>query len=655
MPASQEHISATTPIGATLVADGATFRLWAPGAERVHVVLGDAAGQQPADAEELVEDPGSGHWSGFVPGVVDGARYGFLVAGPGGSGRKRDPRARELERRTDAGWDAVVRDPDAYPWHDDDFEAPRPEDLVVYQLHVGRFFARGEHGEDRRRHRVAKFLDALDRVEYLSDLGVNAVQPLPVVEFAGEWSLGYNGTDLFSPETDYSVAPADLPPYLARVNALLARRGHAPLTEQQLAGQVNQLKAFVDVCHVYGLAVIVDVVYNHAGGGLDGESLDYLDFPATPDRTNSLYFSGEEWAGGKVFDFQDPGVRAFLVDNARMFLSEYHADGLRFDEVGVIDDKGGWSFCQELTTALHDTHPDATLIAEYWRDQRWLAVTAPPTGMGFDIGYADGLRDGVRSVLAQATGGASARVDIGLLRRGLQRPWNVALARQAYNCIENHDLVLDMDGDHRHPRIPALAGGGDAGSWYARSRTRVATALLLTAPGVPMLFMGQELLERDLWSDNPNNDAALVSWDGLDGSDPDARDFHRFTRDLLALRRRHPALRSDPVNCFHSDDENRVLAFHRWVPGAGRDVVVVLSLGESTFYEHGYRLGLPLAGHWHEVFNSDLYDHFPNPWVQGNPGGVGGDGPPLHGLAQSAGITIPANGVIVLARDRGDV
>jgi 1,4-alpha-glucan branching enzyme len=86
----------------------------------------------------------------------------------------------------------------------------------------------------------------------------------------------------------------------------------------------------------------------------------------------------------------------------------------------------------------------------------------------------------------------------------------------------------------------------------------------------------------------------------------------------------------------------------------GRDVVVVVSLRESTFYDHGYELGFPLPGHWHQVFNSDLYDHFANPCVQGNPGGISADGPPMHGLPHSAGITIPANSLQVFAKDLGD-
>ncbi len=653
MPVSQEHITASTPMGANLVGDGATFRVWAPGARQVYVALDGAAGYRPRPQDELVKDPLSGHWTGFCPGVVDGTRYRFFVVGPGGSGLKRDPWARELELQGSPDCDGIVRDPDSYPWHDGSYRPPPPSDLIVYQFHVGRFYARDAEGRDRRPYRVAKFLDALDRVEYLADLGVNALQPLPLVEFQGEWSLGYNGTDLFSPEMDYCVAPADLAPYLRKVNTLLGGKGCPPLGHQHLSGQVNQLKAFIDVCHLYGLAVLVDVVYNHAGGGFDPQSIDHFDFPAHPDQWNSQYFSGDDWAGGRVFAFQRDEVRAFLAGNARAFLDEYHADGLRFDEVTVIDRKGGWSLCQSLTQTLRERKPAAVLIAEYWGEYRWLGVWHPPAGMGFDLGYEDGLRDGVRGVLAAAAAGASARVDVGQLRRGLERPRNVPFAWQAYNCLENHDLVLDADGDHRKPRVPRLADWSDPRSWYARSRARVATGLLLTAPGVPMLFMGQEFLEDKLWSDNPNRADLLIWWDGLEGGDRHMRDFHRCTQDLIWLRRRHPALRSDPVTVYPPDDDNRVLAFHRWVPDVGRDVVVVASLSESTFSWGGYALGFPLPGRWHEVFNSDAYDHFPNPWVQGNLGGISADGPPMHGMPHSAGITVPANSVLVFARDPG--
>lgn len=654
MPASQQHISKSTPMGATLVADGATFRVWAPGATHAYVAINAAANYQGRPADELVKDPATGHWTGFFPGVTDGTQYRFFVVGQQGSGFKRDPWARELELHGYPNCDCIVRDPHTYPWHDQGFRAPAFNDLVLYQFHIGVFYARDSQGRDIRQNRVSKFLDVLDRIEYLADLGVNALQPLPVVEFQGEWSLGYNGSDLFSPEMDYCVDPADLAPYVQKVNRLLTQKGCAPLTINHLTGQVNQLKAFIDVCHVYGLAVIIDVVYNHAGGNFDAQSIDHFDFPANPNKSNSIYFSQNDWAGGRVFAFAKPEVRDFLIDNAQMFVEEYHADGMRFDEVTAIDSNGGWFFCQNLTDTLRFVKPAAAQIAEYWGEYRWLGVWPPLGGMGFNIGYADGIRDGVRRTIAEAAGGASADVHLGQLKAGLERPWNFPSAWQAYNCIENHDFVLDMDGDHRKPRIPKLADWNNARSWYARSRARVATGVLLTAPGVPMLFMGEEFLEDKLWSDNPKRADLFIWWTGLEGQDRHMSDFHRCTRDLIWLRRRHPALRAEPVNVFHIDEFNRVLAFHRWVPGVGRDVVVVASLREATFSDHSYAIGFPLPGQWYEVFNSDVYDNFVNPWVQGNPGGISAGGPPLHGLSQSAGITIPANSVVVFARDWGD-
>jgi 1,4-alpha-glucan branching enzyme len=628
-------------MGATLLPDGVVLRFWAPAAERVHVCF---------DESELVDDDlelrsdGHGGWSGFFPGVRAGRKYRFYVTGTGGEGFKRDPRARELELYGYPDCDSLVVDTDDYPWHDDDWAPPAFADLIVYQFHVGVFSATDGTGRDRRPHRTAKLLDAVQRVPYLARLGVTAVQPLPVVEFQGEWSLGYNGTDLFSPEMDYCVDPSDLPGYLPAVNALLSARGADIVKPEQLEGQANQLKAFADICHRYGIAVIFDVVYNHAGGGLDPQSLDYVDLPADPGAYNNAYFSSEGWAGGRVFAFDRAPVRDFLTDNATMFLDEYHADGLRFDEVTVIDAKGGWGFCQELTATLRTLRPSAALIAEYWGEFRWLAVQPPPDGMGFDLGYADGIRDAVRGVLTEAARGGAQPIGIGRLAAGLSRPQHYAFAWQAYNCLENHDLVLDMD-DHRAPRVARLADAGDPRSWYARSRSRVATGLLLTAPGTPMLFMGQEFLEDKLWSDSPGRTDRLIWWDGALGADPAMGDFLRCTIDLIALRKALPALRSDPLAVISVDEANRVVAFQRWVPGEGRDVVVVLTLSESTRYD--YRLGFPRPGRWREVFNTDYYDNFPNPWVTGNAGAVVADGPPLHGLAQSAVLTVPANSLLV--------
>lgn len=651
MPASQQHLTPNTPLGATLVDGGATFRCWAPHASAVYVALTHSPVSEPwpkPDAQLLQQDE-RGFWGGFFQGVAEGDPYRFYVVGEGSEGFKRDPYARELAFDNYPNCGCIVRAADSYPWRAISFNPPAFSELCVYQFHFGVYFAEDELGHDIRPHRVCTFLDAVSRIEYWADLGINAVMPLPFQEFQTASSLGYNGTDLFSPEMDYSVRSANLGPYCLTVNRLLAAKGAPPLTLSQLAGQVNQLKTFVDLCHLYGIAVLADVVFNHAGGGFDDQSLYFFDRQATGDNARSLYFTREGHAGGLVFDYQKQEVRQFLIDNAQALLAEYRLDGLRYDQVTIMDEHGGWFFCQDLSRTVRFVKPAAVQIAEYWGRERWRAVAPPPSGMGFDIGYSDVLRNQVRRVIEQAAHGAAAAVDLEGLRDALYFTHQLPGRWTTFQCIENHDL-LDVNHADKQPRIARLADTDDPRSWYARSRSRVATGLLLTAPGVPMLFMGQEFLEDKYWTDWQGRPELLVWWAGVEGADRDMVDHHRFTRDLLWLRRHQPALTADGLNVFHVDAPNRIVAFQRWVPGAGHDVVVVVSLNESCFDFGSYELGFPHSGLWHEAFNSDVYDKFVNPNVRGNLGGVTARPEPRHGLPACAGVTIPANGLLVFAR-----
>ena len=117
--------------------------------------------------------------------------------------------------------------------------------------------------------------------------------------------------------------------------------------------------ALIDICHVYGIAVVFDLVYNHAGGDFGQESMYFLDLQPTGDNNRSLYFTDQGWAGGLVFAYWKREVRQFLIDNARFFFNEYHVDGFRFDEVTVIDRYGGWEFLQHLTDTLRQRKPEA--------------------------------------------------------------------------------------------------------------------------------------------------------------------------------------------------------------------------------------------------------------------------------------------------------
>jgi 1,4-alpha-glucan branching enzyme len=392
---------------------------------------------------------------------------------------------------------------------------------------------------------------------------------------------------------------------------------------------------------------MLDVVYNHAGGDFGDQSLYFFDRQRTDQgQRGSLYFTDKGHAGGLVFDFAKSEVRDFLIQNAKFFLDEYRVDGFRYDQVSVIDHDGaphGWSFCQDLTATLDAHRASAFQKAEYWGVNPFIVRKRSDGGAGFDSTLTDGLRLAIRDVVANASRPDDRPLAMSALGRsmwpdGFTEHWRFVQGP------ENHDLVYEG----REPRVARLADPSNPRSWYGRSRARVATALSLTAPGVPMLFMGQEFLEDKPWSDNVDfHDELLLHWAGLDGGDKQMVDHVRFVRELLALRWQQPALRGNGFRVVSAHDANRVLAFHRWVEGEGRDVMVVVHL--SPFHRFDYRIGFPRGGGWREVFNSDVYENWVNPNVAGNGGRITAVAGPLHDYPFSAALTLPANSVVVFA------
>ena len=648
---SQQNITATTSLGATIVPGGTTFRVWAPRAKAVYLNPSVAANNvvQLSETRKMSRDA-AGYWTAFEPGASDGFLYRYYVVGNASSGYKRDPYARELKDDGFPNCHCIVRNADAYPWHDADFVTPEFSDLIIYQFHVG-VFAISRPGV------ASNFLDVVGKLEYLADLGVNMLQPLPIDEQEGkDPAMGYAGADIFSPDFPYVCTDAAaLPGYLTTINALLAKKGKPKLKLVDILPGIAQLKVLVDLAHLYGMAVAFDVVYGHAGGfDKDENSLYYMDrFAKTgEDNNQSLYFTSTGIAGGLAFALGNAPVAQLLLDNAAYFIRECHVDGFRYDEISQVIQAGqnsAWDFCRRLTSEVRRLKPRALQNAEFWPNEAGVpqqAIISPAAngGGGFDVVQHDQLRDAVRTLIKAASAGGTAAVSVSGFAQNLY-PSNMDYGWRAVTCLENHDKVYALHTD-AVPRIPALADPADHRSWYARSRTRVATALLLLAPGIPQLFMGQEFLEEKLWSEDPAG-KYLIGWDGLKSDAAMNWQLH-CTRDLIGLRKAQPALRGSLINAFCADDNARVLGFQRWLEGSGQDVIVVATLSETTLYR--YSIGFPFGGFWKEVFNSDVYDHVPNPQVAGNGIGVTADGPPMHGLNASAAITIPANGVVVFSR-----
>lgn len=550
--------SVHTGMGAIVFEGGVAFRVWAPHAVAVHVA-GDFDGWS-ARAHPLAPEDG-GYWSADVPGAVAGQAYRFVIDGPAGAVRRKDPYARDVDH---SNGNAIITDP-AFDWSGDErFRMPPWHDLVVYEMHVGTF-------NDAPGGRPGDLSTAIARLPHLVELGVNCVQIMPIKEFPGAFSWGYNPSDLFAVETDYGSAPA--------------------------------LKAFIKAAHALDIAVIVDVVYNHLGPA----DLDLWRFDGWHQHDGGGIYFYNDWRAQTPWghtrpDYGRPEVRRFIEDNALFWLDTFRADGLRWDMTLYIRtvhgnpyDPGqaigdGWALMRTVNAVIDARFPWKISIAEDLQDDPAITRPSAAGGAGFDAQWAADFVHPVRDVLTAAD---DRWRDMGAIRDAVAaRYGDDALARVVYT--ESHDEVANGRARLPHDISPLRPG-----DWFARKRSTLGAVLVFTTPGIPMLFQGQEFLEDEWFRDtDPLDWAKKERFAGI----------FRMYRDLVRLRRNwwddSRGLRGPNVNVFHVNDADKVVAFHRWDEGGpGDDVVVVLNFANRAY--DGYRLGLPRGGAWQVRFNGD--------------------------------------------------
>ena len=386
MPLAQDHIDGRTPLGANPIGGGVTFRVWAPAAKAVHLKHMAGAGWAPCESNRLVKDAG-GYWSGFVAGAKDGDAYRFYVVGDGGAGLRSATRRPASWRVGSRHCDCIVRDP-PIPTRGTTRAGRRRSSTTSSSISFTSALlrrrcrrgttggaGRGEVPRRARPHPVSarprRQRDPAAADRRVPDEHQHGLQRHRLL-------LARDG---LTTSTRRGPRPVPRP----TLNALLAGKGAPPLpAEAARSARSNQLKALIDVCHVHGIAVILDVVYNHAGGDFDDESLYFFDRQPRGDNNDSLYFTDQGWAGGldlRVLEARR--CREFLIDNAAFFADEYHVDGFRYDEVTVIDDHGGWWFCQDLTARCRSrTARSSSQIAEYWDGDAGVPSTAAAGGHG---------------------------------------------------------------------------------------------------------------------------------------------------------------------------------------------------------------------------------------------------------------------------------
>ncbi|MCO5062562.1 MAG: alpha-amylase family glycosyl hydrolase [Kiritimatiellae bacterium] len=517
---------------------GVTFRVWAPNASSVSV-----KGQFNGWASSaLTLESGTGHWSRDVAGAQVGQEYKYTIDGAD----HRDPRARRV---TNSNGNSIIYDPFAFDWGGVNPVFPWKNDLVIYEMHVGTFNAESWVPNT--------FDQALERIDHLVNLGVSAVQVMPIAEFAGDKSWGYN--------------PAD------------------PYAVESALGGADAFKRFVKACHEHGIGVFVDVVHNHYGPS----DLSLWKFDGWGSK-GGIYFyndsrSSTMWGDTRP-DYGRAEVRSFISDNIRMFLEEYKVDGFRWDSVwsiiyansGSTHLPDGEQMLRDINWMIKTEFPGATTLAE---------DNAYDFSMNFDsqwdVPYAE-------HIAWQVTQGSDSDRNMQWLSEKIGG-WN-SLNRVVYS--ESHDTVGAMNGKHRLPRN---IDSGNPGSIWARKRQLLAAGVVMTTPGIPMIFQGQEMNEDyDFAAETSLRWSLTNTYKGI----------VRSYADLIGLRRNKrggtQGLKGTGVNVHHKDDSNKVISYVRWDAGGGvDDVVVVANFSVKTFTNGSYQVEFPSAGTWYRLYNGD--------------------------------------------------
>jgi maltooligosyltrehalose trehalohydrolase len=416
------------------------FRVWAPEAQRVDLVLG-------ADGRRLaMAGTGRGWWQLDHPQAGSGTKYGFSI--DGGPARP-DPRSPWQPEGID-GRSAVV-DQREFAWSDQGWRGAPLAGALLYELHVGTFTAEGT-------------FDAVIRhLDHLIELGVTVIELMPVAEFSGDHGWGYDGVLLYAPHHAYG-GPAGL-------------------------------KRLVDACHSRGLGVALDVVYNHLGpaGNYLGEYGPYF-----TDRYKTPW--------GDAINFDGPNsdeVRRFFVDNALMWLRDYHFDGLRLDAVHAIVDTGAVHILEQLAVEVEalGAHVGRTLwlVAESDQNDPRLVAERGAGGYGMDAQWSDDFHHALHAVLTGETSGYYEDFgDLAQLAYSLGHAY-VYDGRYSRHRRRRHGRsIAGLPGgrflgySQNHDQIGNRATGERLVALTSEGRLRVAAALELCAPFVPMLFQGEE-------------------------------------------------------------------------------------------------------------------------------------------------------------------
>jgi 1,4-alpha-glucan branching enzyme len=459
-----------------------------------------------------------------------------------------DPYATELDLATRKGIARIKegqRILDTYVWQNDDQPLPPNDRLVIYELLISAFSMKDPAAKTGGQYR-----DAIEKLDYLQDLGINAIELMPVNETENDFNWGYLPSYFFAPKPTY--------------------------------GPPEELKQFIDECHGRGIRVILDQLYNHSSEESPLKAIDrdywYYSDRHHPDEPESDYWGPE--FNYETYD-EKLDIRPawqFMGDVVKFWVEEYHIDGIRYDAVKQIANPEllEWLTKDALCCAgskpfynIGEHIPDTPDIIKpkgsmdaCWHDSFYHAVSGHLYGEKFDLTE---LEQALNPVLHGYPEGVTAAID--------------------YLC--NHDKKRQMDEAGKRGILD------DA----AFKRAKIGAVLVMTAVGVPLIWMGEEFGEfRAVANDKPN---PPIDWSLLQNER--GRELFNHYKSLIALRKEHPALASPHLNFFHKNEDAKTFAYERKSDDSAR-VIVIINLGDSVF--ENYRIpDFPADGSWQDVFS----------------------------------------------------
>ena len=541
-------------LGVTLHGGSAEFRVWAPFAKAVAL-----AGTFTPDGVIPLTSEQDGYWSTVIKEVEPGHTYRYhITTADDRILEKNDPRARAITS-SDNGFSIIVDD--KFDWGDTEFIAPAKDHQIIYELHIGTF-----NRPDPAT--TGTFESAIEKLDYLKNLGVDMIELMPITSMAYSNGWGY------APNYIYSV-------------------------ESMLGGRFG-LMSFVKQCHDRGIGVILDVVYNHFYGDSDLWQFDGW----SENNRGGIYFYNDErgdtpWGGRP--DYGRPEVRQFILDNIAMWLSEYRLDGLRVDSTiymrntdGVDNDpahdiEAAWYLLQDIVEVGHKINPRAMLIAEDCANSPFITRARDQSGCAFDAQWELGFPHALRDALGV---GPSSSPSLEGVRYELEHNYNNDVFEQII-FSDSHDTAANGSvrlNDAVAPRNPT--------NLIARQKLLLADAVMLTAPGIPMLLQGAEFLQ-----DGAFNDWQALEWKHVDKHAGIVKAHEHLIKLRLNAYANTAGLLGQSTAIIHRDDFNHVMAYHRWDQGGvGDDVVVIANFSDQVLAD--YNLTLPRPGTWTVRFNS---------------------------------------------------